>query len=79
MVASVQALGPFTAQLWLSTMAIDTLMSAHVAETNTTGACDNFRVSGSSGGLPFYFHTFYTVGTLCNGKALTSLALHEEL
>ena len=36
-------------------------MSAHVAKTNTTGVCDNFRVSGSFCGLPFYFRTCCTV------------------
>ena len=55
-------------------------MSAYVAETNTTSVCDNFCVSGSFCVLPFYVHTFYTVGTVYDGKqAATSLALREEL
>ena len=40
------------------------MMSAYMAETNTTGVCNNFRVSGSFCGLPFYFSTFYRVGTV---------------
>ena len=34
------------------------MMSAYMAETNTTGVCDNYCVSGSSCGLERLVHTF---------------------
>ena len=40
------------------------MVGAHLAETNTTGVCANFRVRGGFCSSSFCFSTFYTVGTV---------------
>ena len=51
------------------------MMSAYVAETNTTGVCDNFCVSGSHAVCEFFSVHFIQWAQCTTGRqAATSLA-----